>query len=74
MEPDKQTLEDAAAIAALHSKARAGGIVSVSCTQARYVSKPSGAKRGTVSIRRESVLKVRPGVNSGIERVDREPE
>jgi predicted ribosome quality control (RQC) complex YloA/Tae2 family protein len=61
-EPDRDTLKRAAAIAAWHSKARNGGMVAVSCTQARYVSKPRGAKPGTVSIRKESVLKVRPAI------------
>lgn len=61
-EPDRDTLKRAAAIAAYHSKARNGGIVAVSCTQAKYVSKPRGAKPGTVSIRKEIVLKVRPGL------------
>ncbi len=59
-EPDRRPLERAAAIAAWHSKARAGGVVAVSCTRARYVSKPRGAMPGTVEIRKESVLKVRP--------------
>ncbi|MBI3789346.1 MAG: DUF814 domain-containing protein [Gemmatimonadetes bacterium] len=59
-EPDRATLELAASIAAYHSKARNAGIVPVSCTEARYVSKPRGAKPGTVSIAKESVLKVRP--------------
>ena len=61
-EPDKDILEAAAAIAAYHSKARNGGVVAVSCTQARYVTKPKGAKPGTVSIRKERVLKVRPAL------------
>ena len=59
-EADRATLQRAAAIAAYHSKGRAGGVVAVSCTRARYVSKPRGAKAGTVEIRKESVLKVRP--------------
>ena len=61
-EPDRQTLEQAAAIAAYHSKARGGGVVGVSCTQARYVSKPRGAKAGTVEISHERVIKVRPAI------------
>lgn len=61
-EPDKDTLKQAAAIAAYHSKARNGGVAAVSCTQARYVTKPPGAKPGTVTIRKESVLKVRPAL------------
>ena len=61
-DPDRETLKGAAAIAAYHSKAREGGMVSVSCTRAKHVTKPRGAKPGTVTIRRESLLKVRPGI------------
>ena len=61
-EADRETLERAAALAAYHSKAREGGVVAVSCTRARYVTKPRGAKPGTVAIRKETVLKVRPGL------------
>ena len=60
-EPDRPTLKSAAAIAAYHSKARDAGVVPVAYTQARNVSKPRGAKPGTVSIRKEAILKVRPG-------------
>ncbi len=63
-EPDRATLEAAAAIAAWHSKARSGGTVAVSCTRARHVSKPRGAPRGTVEIRKEFALKVRPALPS----------
>ena len=59
-EPDRDALRQAAAIAAYHSKARGAGIVPVSCTRARFVRKPRGAKPGTVEIRKETVLKVRP--------------
>jgi len=61
-EPDKAMLKVAAAIAAYHSKARNAGIVPVSCTLAQNVSKPRGAKVGTVQIRKETTLKVRPGL------------
>ena len=61
-EPDRQALERAAAIAAYHSKARKGGVVAVSGTLARYVTKPRGAKPGTVSIRKERIFKVRPAL------------
>lgn len=60
LEPDRETIKRSAAIAAYHSKARNGGIVAVSCTLARYVKKLKGAKPGTVHIRKESVIKVRP--------------
>ena len=60
--PDREILKRAAAVAAYHSKARNGGIVAVSCTKARYVTKPKGTKPGSVQIRKESVIKVRPGL------------
>lgn len=61
-EPGSATLKAAAAIAAWHSKARTGGLTAVSCTRACNVSKPRGAPAGTVSIRKERVLKVRPAL------------
>jgi predicted ribosome quality control (RQC) complex YloA/Tae2 family protein len=61
-DPDRSVLKMAAAIAAYHSKARQGGVVPVSATRARYVTKPRGAKPGTVQIRKEIVLKVRPAL------------
>jgi predicted ribosome quality control (RQC) complex YloA/Tae2 family protein len=69
-DPDKATLEAAAAVAAWHSKARHGGVVAVSCTRARFVKKPRGAKPGTVTIRKETVLKVRPGLPDGADAED----
>lgn len=60
--PDRNTLNQAAAIAAFHSKARGGGVVSVAGTLARHVTKPRGAKPGTVQIRKERVFKVRPAL------------
>ncbi|MBI3329230.1 MAG: DUF814 domain-containing protein [Nitrospinae bacterium] len=59
-EPTREALKRVAAIAAYHSKARQAGIVAVSCTRARYVTKPRDATAGTVHIRKEVVLKVRP--------------
>ena len=61
-EPDRRLLEQAAAVAAWHSKARHGGVVAVTACKAGQISKPRGAKAGTVSVRRETVLKVRPGL------------
>lgn len=69
-EPEKAALEAAAAIAAWHSKARHGGITVVSMTQARHVSKPAGAKPGTVTIRKEQLLRVRPALPEGQEQED----
>lgn len=59
-EPNRNTLHLAAKLAAYHSKARSAGVIPVSCTRAEYVTKPRGAKTGTVQIRKETVLKVRP--------------
>lgn len=64
-DPDRSVLKQAAAIAAFHSKARHGGVVPVSATRARYVTKPRGAKPGTVQIRKDIVLKVRPALPEG---------
>ncbi len=64
-DPGRDILKKAASIAAYHSKARTGGVVGVSYTRARFVTKPPGAKPGTVRIRKESVLKVRPGLGEG---------
>ena len=59
-DPDRDTLHLAARLAAYHSKARSAGVVPVSYTRAEHVTKPKGAKTGTVRIRKENVLKVRP--------------
>lgn len=69
-EPGSETLKEAAAIAAFHSKARSGGVVPVSCTRACNVSKPRGTPTGTVSIRKERVLKVRPALPEQMEKQD----
>ena len=61
-EPDRSVIKQAAAIAAWHSRLREGGIVAVSYTRAQFVSKPPGAKPGTVQIRKEEVLKVHPSI------------
>lgn len=62
MEPDRKILAQAGAIAAYHSKARNAGSVFVSWTRVRHVSKPRGAKPGTVQIRRQNLIKVRPAL------------
>ncbi|MBN2449873.1 MAG: DUF814 domain-containing protein [Lentisphaeria bacterium] len=62
MEPDRGTLEGAAAIAAWHSKARNAGVVAVTCTRVRHVGKPRDASPGQVRCQAERVLKVRPGL------------
>jgi predicted ribosome quality control (RQC) complex YloA/Tae2 family protein len=62
VEPDNDTIKAAAAIAAYHSKQRGGGTVAVTATRARFVSKARGAPVGTVTIRKERRLKVKPAV------------
>lgn len=60
--PDNATIKLAAAIAAWHSKARNAGTVPVCYTEARHVGKPRGAKPGSVSIKCEKIVKVRPAL------------
>lgn len=62
-EPSTETLRQAAAVAAYHSKARNAGTTPVHCTRARYVSKPRGAKTGTVNVKHGKTLKVRPDIS-----------
>ena len=61
-EPTREVLKRAAGIAAYHSKAREAGTVTVSCTRVGDVSKPRGSPLGTVQIRRETVVRVRPSL------------
>ncbi|MCB9791378.1 MAG: DUF814 domain-containing protein [Alphaproteobacteria bacterium] len=65
VEPPRDVVKQAAAIAAWHSKQRDGGAVAVTATRARHVSKPRGAKAGLVTVKRESTLMVRPAVPGG---------
>lgn len=60
--PNRETLYAAAAIAAYHSKARTAGKVAVSQTLIKNVSKPKGAKTGTVQIRQQKIIKVKPAI------------
>lgn len=66
-EPHRDLLKQAAAVAAYHSKMRSGGQVAVTFTQARHVTKPRGAKSGTVEVRKERLLKVRPALPGAID-------
>jgi predicted ribosome quality control (RQC) complex YloA/Tae2 family protein len=59
-EPDRATLQQAAAVAAYHSRARTAELARVYCTRAAYVTSPPGAKPGTVEASRGRVLTVRP--------------
>ncbi len=60
--PDNSIIRQAAAIAAWHSKARNAGNVPVKYTEAKHVGKPHGAKPGSVTIKREKTIKVRPAL------------
>jgi predicted ribosome quality control (RQC) complex YloA/Tae2 family protein len=62
MKPDSTTVKQAASIAAWHSKARNAGIVPVCYTESRHVGKPRGSKPGSVTVKREKVVKVRPAL------------
>ncbi|MDP7132754.1 MAG: NFACT RNA binding domain-containing protein, partial [Planctomycetota bacterium] len=67
-QPDNRTLKAAASIAAWHSKARNAGVVPVASTLAVNVSKRRGAKPGSVMVKREKILKVRPGIPEDLNR------
>jgi predicted ribosome quality control (RQC) complex YloA/Tae2 family protein len=60
--PDNALIRQTAAIAAWHSKARNAGNVPVKYTEAKHVGKPRGAKPGSVTIKREKTVKVRPAL------------
>lgn len=60
--PDKESLKQAAALAAWFSKMRAGGKVSVSYCHVKEVGKPRGMPAGKVVIKRAKKLTVRPAL------------
>ena len=59
-EPSKREIEEAASLAAWHSKARNDSLVPVAYTQRKYVRKPRKAKPGLVTIEREKSVMVAP--------------
>ena len=63
----RPVLEKAAALAALHSKARHSGLVPVIWTERRYVRRPRKALPGTAVCLREENLFVEPGMAPGVE-------
>lgn len=63
---DKESIREAAALAAWFSKMRKGGNVAVHYCLAKYVKKPRGAKPGTVTIAKEKKVKVRPELREEI--------
>lgn len=60
--PDKISIREAAALAAWFSKMRQGGKVAVHYCLVKNVSKPRGAKAGTVHIRKAEKVLVRPSL------------
>lgn len=58
--PDKESVREAAALAAYFSRLRAGGNVSVHYCSAKFVSKPRGSKPGSVNIRQLKKITVKP--------------
>ena len=63
----RQTVREAAALAAHFSKARGGTAVSVHYTAARNVSKRRGLPRGTVELHAFDSVKVRGELPAGVE-------
>lgn len=58
--PDRDSIKEAAALAAWYSKMRKGKNVAVHYCLAKNVSKSRGAKPGSVLIRQEKKIKVQP--------------
>lgn len=58
--PPARDLEEAAGLAALHSKARSSGTVAVDWTRRKHVRKPRGAPPGRVMISHAKTLFVQP--------------
>lgn len=63
-EPSKQSIEDAAGVAAFWSKGKSAKKVSVVYTLAKYVSKPKGGAPGQAIMKREKTIIVEPNVLS----------
>jgi len=59
-EPSKSEIEETAALAAFHSKARHNSLVPVIYAQRKYVRKPRKAKPGLVTVEREKSIMVEP--------------
>lgn len=55
-------LNQAGAIAAYYSKMKNSKLVAVTMCEGKYVRKPKGAPRGTVTVEREKTLFVKPGL------------
>ena len=61
----KEIIKTAASIAAFYSKAKNARSVLVSYTKAKNVQKYKGAKSGSVTIKNEKNIKVKPGLPEG---------
>ena len=62
-EPSRDTLLQAAAVAAYHSKARKARNARIYQTRARNVKKKRGSEVGTVEVSLGKILKVRPDIS-----------
>jgi len=62
--PDKANLSEAASLAAWFSKMRKGGRVPVNYCFVKNVSKPRGAKSGTVTLSNSQKISVKPALLS----------
>ena len=60
--PPKEAIRQAAAIAAYYSKMRKAGNVPVAYCERKHVRKPKGANQGAVTMERETVVFVKPGL------------
>lgn len=63
----RSTLDEAAALAAYHSKSRNAGRVAVHWTLRRNVHKERGAPAGQVLLDRYETVKVRPAIPPGVQ-------
>ncbi len=66
-EPSKRAILEAASIAAYYSKMRKAGSVPVAYCERKYVRKPKGVKEGTVTLEREKVVFVKPGLPNSVQ-------
>lgn len=64
---DRDSIREAAAIAAWYSRMRAGGNVGVTMCRVRDVRKPGGVKTGTVRIRNTRTITVRPALPDAVD-------
>ena len=60
-----QTIQEAAALAAYHSKLQHAGKVEVMYTSKKYVKKPKGAPPGLVTVRQYQTIRVTPQATIG---------